>query len=98
MPVWSADETELFYIRPDGAIMVVPIQPGSKLLPLTPRMLIPPGPYITKRPNVVNYDYDSRRQRFLLVRPAGNDDPKSRPSIVTVLNWATELAEQVPAR
>jgi serine/threonine-protein kinase len=97
-PLWSGNETELFYVRGDGAIMTVPIQHGSKLTVGKARVIVPAGPYLTTRKEVVNYDYDPKRQRFLLVRPVRNDDPKSRPRIVTILNWFTELAEQMPKR
>jgi Tol biopolymer transport system component len=97
-PLWSGDESELFYVRPDGAVMVVPIQHGSKLTPGNAGVLIPAGPYKTIRSTVVNYDYDSRRRRFLMVRSATNTDPQARPRIVTVLSWITEVSERLQAQ
>ena len=97
-PVWSEDGNELFFRRRgDGATMVVPVETGPTLNPGSAQVLIEQN-YLRRPSNIVNYDYDSDGQRFLMIKAgAASDDTPSRPRIITVLNWFEELKERVPA-
>jgi Tol biopolymer transport system component len=59
MPRWRADGRELYYIAPDGSVMVVPVHPGSKLEVEAPRPLFRPDP------GIENYDVMPDGSRFL---------------------------------
>ena len=96
-PVWSGDGNELFFRRRrDGATMVVPVETGPTLNPGSAQVLIEQN-YSRRTGYHVNYDYDSDGQRFLMIKAgAASDDTRSRPQIITVLNWFEELKERVP--
>jgi eukaryotic-like serine/threonine-protein kinase len=76
-PRWRGDGRELFYLAPDGTMMVVPLDGSSRARPLFRTSLSPPSPLVSE------FDVTSDGQRFLLLEPAS-----IRSQIFTfLLNW-----------
>jgi dipeptidyl aminopeptidase/acylaminoacyl peptidase len=102
-PVWSADGSELFYVL-GGVGAGLPLVAVSVETEPTFRVLgeaevvLEGGTWAQGNRLVVNYDYDSVNQRFLVTRagPFAGNAATPRPQIITVLNWTEELKERVP--
>jgi Tol biopolymer transport system component len=95
-PVWNRNGRELFY-RSGNKLMAVEItiQPNFELG--NPRMLFE-GPYVPSAVPVSNYDVSPDGQRFLMLKPAEQDQAQSAPTQITVVqNWFEELKRRVPA-
>jgi len=79
-PKWRGDGRELFYLAPDGTMMVVPSpQDGSsRVRQLFKTSLSPPSHQLSE------YDLTFDGQRFLVLEPAS-----ARPQTLTfLLNWS----------
>ena len=77
-PRWREDGRELFYLAPDGTMMVVPSDGSSRARRLFTTSLSPPAHQLSE------YDVTSNGQRFLLLEPAS-----TRSQIFTyLLNWS----------
>ena len=77
-PKWRRDGRELFYLAPDGTMMVVPSDGSSRARSLFTTSLNPPSHELSE------YDVTSDGQRFLVLAPAS-----TRPQILTyLLNWS----------
>ena len=101
-PLWSDDGRELFYRRnSDGAIITVSVETGPIFGHADPSVLIETE-YADVGVGVptVNYDYDTQRQRFLMVKEdtaaEENDGSSAEPRIIVVQNFFEELKERVP--
>jgi serine/threonine protein kinase len=95
-PKWSSDGDELFFVRPDGELVVVDIATNGPFGFGAERPL-PVGRF-SRVPTYGNYDVTPDSQRFLVVLPldeAGTGEP-ARPQINVVTNWFEELKERVP--
>jgi Tol biopolymer transport system component len=81
-PRWRGDGRELFYLAPNGKMMVVEVIAGSELHVGTPTPLFqtPPGAIVG--------DVTADGKRFLLVTPVG---PSASVPFTVVLNWTAGL-------
>lgn len=96
-PVWTRDGRELFYVAPDGALMMVSVDPrGATWSASRPERLLVPGYYTLAGGDFsTSYDVSRDGQRFLMVK----SDDDARPTdarIVVVRNWFEELRRLVP--
>jgi len=83
---WRADGKELFYMAPDGSLMVAEIGvKGTEMLIGAPRRLF--GPPLTN--GVSSYDVSPDGQRFLAVLP--NEQAAPPEPLTLVLNWTAGL-------
>jgi eukaryotic-like serine/threonine-protein kinase len=81
-PRWRGDGKELFYLAPDGKLMVVDISAKPVLKAGAPRPLfqLPPG--------VIGFEVTADGQRFLIGAPVALNAPAP---FTVVLNWQTML-------
>ncbi len=85
-PEWSPDGRELYYVSPDGKLMVAGIKVGAdSLAAITPRELfaLPPGASVLQP-----YAMAPDGKRFLVRAPAGGSQP-----LEVVANWPTLLRQ-----
>ena len=90
-PLWSKNRLELFYAAPSGALMTVPIEPGSTWKSGTPAKLFDwlPG---------ASYDV-SADGRFLILKPVVVSESIPAPtSLVVVQHFDEELKRLVPTQ
>lgn len=82
-PVWRRDGKELFFVAPDGKLMVASVTPGPTFVRRNPRALFQTRMRPTYAPYPFNYDVTSDGQRFLIdsVRPG------TGPTISVIVNW-----------
>jgi len=93
-PVWNPNGRELFY-RNGNKMMAVDIATQPGFAASKPRMLFE-GRYEPAPIPVANYDVSSDGQRFLMVKPAEQEQaPKMQINVV--LNWFEELKRRVPS-
>jgi Tol biopolymer transport system component len=87
-PRWRGDGKELFYLSPEGKLMVVAVkEQGEALAWETPRPLFQVAP---AEPLFYPYDVSSDGQRILVQQPT----VESRPQPLTVVdNWQAGLAK-----
>jgi hypothetical protein len=85
-PRWRGDGKELFYLSPEGKLMVVAVkEEGEALKWETPRPLFQVAP---AEPLFYPYDVSSDGQRILVQQPT----VESRPQPLTVVdNWQAGL-------
>jgi eukaryotic-like serine/threonine-protein kinase len=77
-PRWRGNGRELFYLAPDGTMMVVPSDGSSRARPLFTTSLKAPSHTVSE------FDVTSDGERFLVLEPAS-----TRPQILTfLLNWS----------
>jgi eukaryotic-like serine/threonine-protein kinase len=86
-PRWRRDGRELYYIAPDGRLMVLSLQPGEELDPGPARILF------DARLGVLPYDlpeYDSTPdgQRFLVNQPVESPAPEA---VTLLFDWTAKL-------
>jgi serine/threonine protein kinase/Tol biopolymer transport system component len=94
-PAWNSNGRELFY-RSGDKMMAVEITTRPSLSAGKPKVLFA-GQY-QPSPNPVpnaNYDVSPDGQRFLMVKPSGQDQV-APTQINVVLNWFEELKQKVP--
>jgi Tol biopolymer transport system component len=92
-PVWNPNGREMFY-RSGGKMMAVDIATQPSFLVGKPRLLFE-GPYLPSPLAPPNYDVSPDGQRFLMVKPA--EQEQAPPTqINVVLNWFEELKRRVP--
>lgn len=84
-PRWRDDARELFYLRPDGMLMAVPMSPSME--PGTPVPLFTMRP----RPTPVSDEYVvlPGGQRFVAIVPTGQAE---RNSLAVLTNWTALLS------
>jgi hypothetical protein len=102
-PLWSraSGGGELFYRSLTGAVMSVKVNPGTGWSASAPVKLFDGGLYSFGEGEAFGraYDYDSRRQRFLMVRTPESPGSSARPpGFVVVQNWLEELQRLVPTK
>ncbi|HXW91614.1 MAG TPA: protein kinase [Terriglobales bacterium] len=83
-PRWSADGKELYYLAPDGKVMVVAVVTRPVFHAGTPRPLF----QAPAQPGRELGDYTVDGRRFLFPVPLG---PNAQPPFTVVLNWQEEL-------
>ncbi|HEX2455531.1 MAG TPA: protein kinase, partial [Vicinamibacterales bacterium] len=79
-PLWAPSGQELFYVRPDGALMAVPVDPhGGRWSAGSPAKVLE-GPYVTRSlRDKRTYDMSTDGKRFLVVKQPPN---QAAPQIV----------------
>jgi Tol biopolymer transport system component len=90
-PKWRGDGKELFYLNPKGALMVVAVREGATGPAIgIPTTLIPADVLgaVVQGPDVDDYAVSTDGQRFLVKRPAVQDQ---RQRIHVLLNWPSLL-------
>jgi Tol biopolymer transport system component len=93
-PVWNPNGRELFY-RNGNKMMAVEIATQHGFSAGKPRMLFE-GQYALGPATTSNYDVSPDGQRFLMVKPAEQEQvPKTQINVV--LNWFEELKRRVPS-
>ena len=102
-PRWSDDGRELFFRRnSDGAVMVALVETGPTFWNEDPEVLIDGGYLDVVNGPGVSWDYDSEKDRFLLLKAAGlgadstGETGQVRPQITIIENWFEELKRLVP--
>ncbi|HEU4935344.1 MAG TPA: protein kinase [Vicinamibacterales bacterium] len=89
VPRWSADGTELFYVAPNGTLMVASITArGSTLVTGTPKPLFRPG---LGQADLARYDVFAGNRLMVNVRPDAN-------SMTVIVNWFEELKRLTPTK
>ena len=99
-PLWARSGKELFYLRPDGALMGVPVEAsGSTWNNGTPIRLLE-GRYYTGNAGGSGrtYDVSSDGQRFLMIKAPPTDAGAAPPSFIVVQHWDEELKRLVPTK
>jgi Tol biopolymer transport system component len=92
-PVWNPAGGELFY-RAGNRMMTVPItlQPGFSA---GKPVVLFEGPWLSAPRTLPNYDVSRDGQRFLMLKPA--DEDQGPQQIVVVQNWLEELKKRMAA-
>jgi hypothetical protein len=94
-PLWNPNGRELFY-RSGNKMIVVDITTQPNFSAGKPKVLFAgqyqPSP--SPVPNA-NYDVSPDGQRFLMLKPGGQDQAATQLNVV--LNWFEELKQKVPA-
>ena len=89
-PAWNPTGRELFY-RSGNRMMAVPVTLQPEFSVGKPVTLFQ-GPWLPSPSNVVEYDVSRDGQRFLMLKPA--DDDQGSRQIVVVQNWFEELRKR----
>jgi len=100
-PLWSADDRELFFRSPTGAIMRVLVKTMEPFTVTTPELVLPGdglrsgmqgSPYRT-------YDISRDGLRFLVLKLVATPERRSaRPNMIVIQNFAEELKRRVPVK
>ena len=94
-PVWARNGRELFYLKMDGTMMAVPVEPSDGSSFVTgPAKALFRGQYYTLQAGR-SYDVSADGKRFLLIKDAA---PRAAAALqlVVVLHWSEELRRLVP--
>jgi serine/threonine-protein kinase len=98
-PVWARSGKELFYVAPDGSLMSVVVEANGRTWRAAAPVKLFHGHYDTRGPIPPRmYDVSPDGQRFLMLKPAGSDQPAAAPSITIVQHFAEELKARVPTK
>jgi dipeptidyl aminopeptidase/acylaminoacyl peptidase len=89
-PRWRSDGSELFYLRPDGMLMAVPLRAHGTFAPGTPQPLFRLSGVTVSPPYISAYDVDPSGQRFLVRLPL--QDPQTEP-LTVLLHWKVPAGE-----
>jgi eukaryotic-like serine/threonine-protein kinase len=94
-PMWSRDGREIFYRDFSGALLSVPVGPGTAFAPGRPVKLFENRGYIGggAQGGGRTYDVAPDGRRFLMIKNTGPAEP---PQLVVVLNWFEELRRLAP--
>ena len=90
--MWNPSGRELFY-RSGDKMMAVDITTQPSFAAGKPRMLFE-GRYESPPFPIANYDVSPDGQRFLMVKPSGQEAVPTQINVV--LNWFEELKQKVP--
>jgi serine/threonine-protein kinase len=99
-PLFSSDSKRLFYVTSDAGVMEATLNPNGGRLGEA-QSVVPGGRYLNLGLGGPvpgrTYDYDSARDRFLMVNPArkGQEHPTQ---IKIFYKWSEELKRLVPAK
>ena len=97
-PAWARSGRELFYLDANNLMTAVPVQTSSTFGAGNPAKVLTTAPWVGAAHRT--YDVSPDGKRFLIIKDARDDDPKSTttPSMVVVLNWLEDLKARIPAR
>jgi eukaryotic-like serine/threonine-protein kinase len=92
-PVWlPGTGAELFYVRPDGRLVSVPMRDGA---PSGPSRVVLDAGFFTA-PNPRTFDISPDGKRLLIIEDASDGGSSAPLGIVVILNWAEELKRRLP--
>jgi eukaryotic-like serine/threonine-protein kinase len=92
-PAWHPRTgNELFYVRPDGKLLAVPMRDGK---PSGPARVVDGGFFVA--PNPRSYDISPDGKRLLVIEDMTGVSGVSAQGMVVVLNWAEGLSRRPPA-
>ena len=96
VPAWARTGSEIFYIEPGGAMMVVSVRTTPTFSSGVPTKVVDAGFFITY-PNRT-YDVSRDGRRVLIIKnPQADLTGKSTPaSMIVVLNWSEDLKARLP--
>jgi serine/threonine-protein kinase len=99
-PLWARNGRELFYVAPDGGLMVVPVEPrGGVWQTMPPTRLFEGNRYAVSVAGYPGHSYDVAPDgRFLMIKEGGADSDTAPPQIVLVQHFDEELKRLVPTR
>jgi len=100
-PLWSADDRELFFRSPTGAIMRVRVAAGDTFTASTPEQVLPGDGLRSGLQNAPYRTYDVSRDglRFLVLKGvASQQRAPTAPGMIVVQNFAEELKRRVRAK
>ncbi len=87
-PRWKGDDSELYYVAPNGAIMAVPVRRKDPIEPGAPVQLFRPCGGLPLLAGTYQFDAAADGSRFLTICPS----PASNPSAITVsVDWAAAI-------
>ena len=86
-PRWSRERPEIYYLAPDGKLMVVPVRTGPAFEPGIPMPLFP-----TRITGFSSYDVAPGGRFLMNVMSAAT--PQSSSAITVVLNWQKGLLKE----
>lgn len=90
-PAWHPRTgSELFYVRPDGKLLAVPMGNGT---PSGPARVVDGGFFIA--PNPRSYDISPDGKRLLVIEDLTGTGGAAPSGMVVVLNWVEELRSRV---
>ncbi len=93
-PVWSPDDTELFYRDSGHTFLMVASLQSEPFQVLSREVVFPISGSFWGGDETTHYDVHPDSQRFLMMNMRGSEG--SRPKINVVLNWFEELKRLVP--
>lgn len=95
-PLWAPNGKELFYIRPDGAVMTVPVHASAKIWSASSPSKIVEASYLTVSGiSGRTYDVSPDGKGFLMLKRANLADA-APPAIIVVQHWFQELNRLAP--
>jgi Tol biopolymer transport system component len=100
-PLWSSDDSELFYRSPSGAIMRVVVKAGKEWAAGPPEQVLPgDGLRVGAAGNPLRtYDVSSDGRRFLVLKESpAQQRAGTGPQIMVIENWLEELKQRVPVQ
>jgi serine/threonine-protein kinase len=99
-PLWSTDDSELFFRSLNGAIMRVRVKPGPVFEASPPAQVLPgDGLRLSGQGSPFRtYDVSSDGRRFLVLKNVVSDQRTASATMVVVTNWFEELIRRVPGR
>jgi serine/threonine protein kinase/Tol biopolymer transport system component len=97
MPLWSRDGKELFYLSPDGAMMVSRVEAGRTWVAATPVQLFRGDYLVTTGANTRTFDIAPDGERFLMVKDIQTANAP-QASIVVVEHFDEVLKRLVPTK
>ena len=97
-PMWARNGRELFYTKPDGTLVVVPVErsDGGTFTAGTPKSLFQ-GMYYALQAGR-SYDIAPDGKRFVMIKEAAPSSTSAPVQLVVVQHWFEELKRQVPAK
>jgi serine/threonine-protein kinase len=96
---WAPDGRGLFYLKPDGVLMSVQVEPGATWKASAPVKIVESRYFFGSPTGLFNRPYDVSKdgKRFLMVKSQqGSDQNSPPPQIVVVQHWLEELKTRVP--
>jgi serine/threonine-protein kinase len=94
LPLWGRDGRELFYLAPDGRLIVVPVQTNPSFTAGSAEILFEKTYYEIEGAGRF-YDISPDGRRFLMIKES-EADTSAPMSMTVVLNWFEELKARVP--
>jgi Tol biopolymer transport system component len=95
-PCWGMGGRELFYLKPDGTLVVVPVEGTDGSWRAGPAKDLFRGPYLYQGDGSLGrqYDVSPDGRRFIMLKNAR--DFRTTPHFVIVQHWLAELERLVP--